>query len=353
MSGSFVRAIQIVKSATSPIRRKRAISFLSHRLVLSGILAGAVAAQAHVCCAGIISFLHSPSADELKLGPGLPRADQEWEGTIPDQGITLDNQRTLALAVDNSFDAAFYKSVTFTLQGTNLTRDNVKIIGVTGMTKEKDGKVEKPTTMTPKFDSKGTQLQVTAIFPQQPQWEFLEIQALKRQITLSAKSKAAYECYESINSGKKRTGKSKGLVDEPGLRITQFWEFPQNVDIDTSSIPSFSTDAAAGQWSYQFVTQDPNGNPMPHGGVEWTTNGPGLSQQEAFDWTTIMNGTADTLYQDFFFDANAPPDDPNGGYIELQTACAPEPSALLLFGMGAIGFISRRLFSRSARSASA
>jgi hypothetical protein len=87
------------------------------------------------------------------------------------------------------------------------------------------------------------------------------------------------------------------------IQITEVQVFPIHVDTNEAVPPTFAAEPFTGNWTPQFVNIDHLGNPRPHTGVSFTTDGPGLTEFDPFDLTATMIGQADTLYALYLFDA--------------------------------------------------
>lgn len=115
-----------------------------------------------------------------------------------------------------------------------------------------------------------------------------------------------------------------GRFDRPGesgFECPEFWFFPTTVDvpIDTNETPTFSASPATGNWSYEFVYENPYGDPQPQGGVKWVSDGNGLSPEHTFDMTfsisDVNSASAATSYNIFVYDVN----DSNYTILRLDT----------------------------------
>jgi hypothetical protein len=94
--------------------------------------------------------------------------------------------------------------------------------------------------------------------------------------------------------------------------------FPENVHIDEYIQPVLYEPPGTGPWHFDFVYEDPYGNPRPLGGVRWESSGPGIgaySMHYAFEFAMI--GEPDHQYTYFVFDEYS------GEYIkyDLYTGC--------------------------------
>ncbi len=154
---------------------------------------------------------------------------------------------------------------------------------------------------------------VNAAITPQPEWEIIEI-------TNSAGTAKTIEVeVAASNCGKRqRTTGGNGVPDsqmgftdhmfgsEGNLpntsRVTAMEVFPRNVDLDLSVAPTLNAPPQTGNWTSEFVFVDPNGEPRPHGGVRWTTDGPGFAAGEMHELAITMTQAADSSYIFFTFD---------------------------------------------------
>lgn len=145
------------------------------------------------------------------------------------------------------------------------------------------------------------------------------------------------QCYdEKVNNGKMVNLKEVTVTDPPGsLQLTQLWFWSEDAPIDTSVAPTFDGPSGSGNWSYTFVSQDPYGNLLPSGGVEWTTDGAGVLDGDTYStsYTCLTQNTA-TIDASYF-------DLSSGQYLDTGFYC-PEPATLILFGLGGLAMMGRR-----------
>jgi len=156
---------------------------------------------------------------------------------------------------------------------------------------------------------------VNATSDPQPQWEMIEItnsSGQAKSVTVnSADSTCAKKDRSTGDNGTpdSRIDFSDNMFAAEGIqpntmRFTQISLFPRNVDLDLAVAPLFDAPDHTGDWTFEHVFTDPNGDPRPHGGVRWTTDGPGLLAGEMHDLAITMTTAADSAYVVFAFDAS-------------------------------------------------
>jgi len=126
---------------------------------------------------------------------------------------------------------------------------------------------------------------------------------------------------------------TEGSTKDPPLR-TEYWFFPDDVPIDTSQTPTFVGPPGSGNWSYQYLYSDPYGNPMPNGGIEWTTNGAGVSDGQEVDTSFDCVAPGNVLYTDYEVFAD-------GTTVPFTEVC-PEPASAGMIALSAVGLLARR-----------
>ncbi|MBD3232822.1 MAG: T9SS type A sorting domain-containing protein [candidate division Zixibacteria bacterium] len=105
---------------------------------------------------------------------------------------------------------------------------------------------------------------------------------------------------------------------EDSYSLIELTMFPVNAMIDVNYPPNLNAPEGTGPWFYDFVFEDPYGNPMPQGGVRWMSAGPGMEAYFShYDMEFAMMGEVDYRYSYFVFDEYS------GEYIEydLYTGC--------------------------------
>ena len=94
-------------------------------------------------------------------------------------------------------------------------------------------------------------------------------------------------------------------LDGTTVSYSQLYILPNYVEINPSITPTFSADINTGNWSYDFVYEDPFGYSWPGGGVMWESDANGISGGDVFDMTLGVEGTADTTYWVYAYDSNS------------------------------------------------
>jgi hypothetical protein len=88
-------------------------------------------------------------------------------------------------------------------------------------------------------------------------------------------------------------------------RIVEVVIFPQSVPVNTGAAHVFQVPPETGTWTRQIVYVDPDGHAQPQGGVLWTSDGPGLTPEDACNVQMFMTDLADSTYHVYAFDAEA------------------------------------------------
>jgi len=157
-----------------------------------------------------------------------------------------------------------------------------------------------------------------------PAWEYIAIRNISNQpqsVTISpsvsGSTTAPSYCSEPTKSS---SGLQGDLFDtftnldaHPSIpaelttpvRLTELQVFPVHVDVHPAAAPALDAAPHTGNWTAQPVNTDPLGNPRPHAGIRFTTDGPGLTEFDPYDLSITMIGHADTLYALFAFDAQS------------------------------------------------
>lgn len=164
-------------------------------------------------------------------------------------------------------------------------------------------------------------LTVSFILEPQPEWEIIKITnndfADVDLIMKDAKVKTLCWDADTYEPVYKFTDVSHDGPEDV-INLTELIIFPQNAMINESSEPILYPPEGTGPWFWEFVYQDPYGNPMPQGGVLWGSSGPGIEAYYMhYEFQFAMMGEDDYQYSYFVFDEYS------GEYIEysLYTGC--------------------------------
>lgn len=181
---------------------------------------------------------------------------------------------------------------------------------------------------------------------QQPDGEWLRLHGYGTggEAVQIYKAKIITTCYDGdVNYGKNCKYKNGRSVDPPDtLQLTEFWYLPEEVDIDNLVVPTFEGPAGSGNWSYSWVTTDPYGNPMPHGGVKWVTDGAGITDDQPYSAEFSCKEEGNVWTRFYMYDENTEM------YIDQDLYC-PEPATMGLFGVGLAGVLWLRRRRRQGR----
>ncbi len=93
-----------------------------------------------------------------------------------------------------------------------------------------------------------------------------------------------------------------GMPGDSG-RLTEVWIFNTDTPIDTGATPAIVAPMGSGTWSYEFVQEDPMGDPRPLGGVHWYTDGFGIESGQLFELEFCLNGSTQQDYTLHLYDA--------------------------------------------------
>ncbi|MCD4652964.1 hypothetical protein K8T06_03415 [bacterium] len=148
-------------------------------------------------------------------------------------------------------------------------------------------------------------MSITFNFGRQPLWERIQFRNISGNpvnysITANCKCWNGQRWVYKCNLDNAAFG-ADGAMDGD-QRIKEVYYFPSTVPIDTSVPPLFMGPPGSGNWTYQFVFNDPDGNPRPLGGVEWTSDGAGLGPSEEYDTEFTMTEEADASYDVYAYD---------------------------------------------------
>ncbi|MDD5326797.1 MAG: hypothetical protein PHY02_03165 [Phycisphaerae bacterium] len=221
----------------------------------------------------------------------------------------LDANTIVTIAVTNNEDPMRYKEFTITITGTDIDfyETDVNKIGATKI--EGKGEVEVFPSNSGVTVSK-SRYELSFSLSQQPRSEWFQVVTKSDHVNLN-RARAATRCNKLIDRGWPnyfgRRVTMNSILDsaaEP-IRITEFWFFPEEFSIDTGVEPNFIGPPGSGNWTYQWVCQDPNGNPMPNCGVKWTTDGIGISNERDYTMSFCCTERGLKTITSFLYDADA------------------------------------------------
>ncbi|HNQ22297.1 MAG TPA: hypothetical protein PKK06_04310 [Phycisphaerae bacterium] len=180
----------------------------------------------------------------------------------------------------------------------------------------------------------------------QPDWEVVKISSNQAGVHSVSVSSAA-NCSHIDFDGS--TWDYDGWWGPPGgsFRYTAVIAFPTNVMVNPSVTPTFTAPPQTGTWQYSFVYTDPYGAPMPNGGVRWETTGMGLTEQVQYQSSFAVQGSANTTYWYYAFDASDSQWDvvwiePPPGTVPATDYWGLGGLAVCLIGLGAVLVIRRQ-----------
>jgi hypothetical protein len=146
-------------------------------------------------------------------------------------------------------------------------------------------------------------------FFKQPAWERVRVKNTGGYSISFMVEAYATSCYSGSGQGSYRWRVDRisiGVGADSAMtgvqRITKVMLFPEAYAVDTLVAPSFNGPPGSGNWTYQFVHDDP-WYPRPLGGVRWTTDGAGIGAGVTFDMELSMVGGVDTYYTLYGYDA--------------------------------------------------
>ena len=127
----------------------------------------------------------------------------------------------------------------------------------------------------------------TAVLDPQPDWEVFEL-----EITGRGEPRGEYipepeghsECVQ-VRPYADGLELLDAVYDGPYdyYRLTEIWLTPESGYVNMESPPAFFAPPHTGEWYYEYVFVDPDGEPLPQGGVRFFTEGPGIQTQDAFE----------------------------------------------------------------------
>ncbi len=88
-------------------------------------------------------------------------------------------------------------------------------------------------------------------------------------------------------------------------RITELWIFPESTETDPIAPHEMIAPQHTGNWNPEIVFHDPDGLPRPIGGVRWTTDGFGLTEEDAYSLSLHTLERADSRFTIYTFDPDA------------------------------------------------
>ena len=268
---------------------------------------------------GLHTFWRSDGQNNWSGGPGT---DPGWapagQGMSPT--ISVPSNGSVHFAFANRSDSNNRKSVTVEFKVNNANHLFYLRLGAINGFQDSTTNMMTPKTSgqrLPRYGLNPPRLQVNAYYDPQPEWETIELKNTTNfNIDVSVMS-ADSNC----NRRSKSTG-ANGVQDGRVLfennmfcadtqfadstQITEIFIFPHFVDVDFGLADTeIHAPPHTGTWLSEIVFVDPYGNPMPHGGIRWTTDGPGLAAGETHNLAFNMLGVADSTYTLFGFDSSA------------------------------------------------
>lgn len=258
------------------------------------------------------------------IGPNTPDSnktpvdgDGYWNDW-PSGGIQdIDANTVIWIAKDNNESDEFEKTVTVELKGSNLDFDEaqremggVKVNGEQPQVKETYGG---PIQQKEGYRAGGT-------FNPKPSGEWIKLVAESDNVDINEVKITCKTYYippfDKDNWDYAVKLNTNEVYDPPSrVLITEFWYFPEEVSIDTSVEPNFVGPDGSGDWTYQWVYEDPDEEPKPQGGVRWTTNGSGVADGQGYYTSFNCVGKGPEIVLEYLYDANATSFEP---YIPMR-----------------------------------
>ncbi|HNQ22296.1 MAG TPA: hypothetical protein PKK06_04305 [Phycisphaerae bacterium] len=243
-------------------------------------------------------------------------------------------------ATTNRYVSTNQKSYTLTLTG------NTQSLSVSGAWGYYDnGSSQSEAAYSGAHENNPERLIAYVTLTPQPDWEVVKISSDQAGVHSVSVSAASF-CSDMDFSGS--TWDSEGWWGPPGagFHYPVVIAFPTNVAVDTSVIPTLIAPPETGTWQFSFVYTDPSGAPMPYGGVRWETAGAGLSEQVQYQSSLAVQGSAETTYLYYAYDAT----DSQWDMVRIEPPPGAVPAAgywglgilaVCLIGLGAVLVIRR------------
>jgi len=249
---------------------------------------------------------------------GSPAVDGTWTRAGGGyNSVPIPAAGSVWIACPNGHVSTNQKNFSLTIETS--PQGDIHDLKATGCSGWQDNAGTNPSTTTwnsTKFPILG-QIVVNATFIPQPAWEYVKVDNTSgQQKTFNIKilSADSHCARTSRTTGDNGVGDARmtfsdamfgalNAMENENTRITEIELFPRNVNVDLAALPTLDAPQQTGNWSFEFVIADPNGDPRPHGGVRWTTDGAGLLPGEMHDLSLTMTGAADSSYVIFGFDA--------------------------------------------------
>jgi hypothetical protein len=246
---------------------------------------------------------HSSTQD-----PGTtPPPEEPWE-PVGEGGVPFpdDVGGKIWIGKNNLYWETNEKHWTLTLTGADA--DKYGVSSVHGYTNE-DPPTEVPVgAVTGIKDVAGPPKQriFTGKFVPQPEWEVIEI--VRTDALMGGKS-ATMSVRIDTHCSQISTSSNTLWVDDgwfgtlgDTLLVTEVVIFPDNALVDILGEHTFTAPVESGEWYYEFVYADPEGEPRPQGGVRWFTYGAGLWTENTYSMSLVMAGYADSSYSYYALD---------------------------------------------------
>ncbi len=214
----------------------------------------------------------------------------------PNNTVTIYSGATVWFATDNGYNSGAEKSYTLQLDG------NVGLLTFDWAMGYYNGGASTVYVASSTSQNDGVKMLICVSFDPQPAWEVVQI------TSSSLVNHVVYVNGGSVCWMKDPIGylmQYNGYYGPPStwFAYTEVWACPIDFEIDTAAPVYFIAPPGSGSWTYDFVYEDPWGNPMPQGGVRWMSDGAGLHADDEYEMEFSLMGSAETTYWCYTYDA--------------------------------------------------
>lgn len=225
----------------------------------------------------------------------VPGSDADWSTNATNRVIPASG--SVYFATSNSEDPSRSKSYTLTLTPNyNLLSSNYARGYYAGGTSGVNA-----ATRTDVHDAGRNEMRVYATWSTQPAWEVVRIDnndpSSSKTVSMSGASICVTFSFPPHPSMPPMIRIGGEFGSEPSGPLFPTIDIHEcgSPGVDLLGAPTFTAPPETGNWTYEFVSEDPYGNPIPTG-IRWTSDGPGLAPGDLFEMEFSVDGEAATTY---------------------------------------------------------